>query len=241
MLLELYDPLVNLLNWEWLQKLTVGSIAIRLILAVICGGLIGAERSKKHMAAGFRTYILVCLGSAVAMMTNQFLSSLIPDSDGARLGAQVISGIGFLGAGTIILTSRNQIRGLTTAAGLWAVACIGLSIGIGCYTLSILSTAIILLIFVLLPSIEKLLSRKSLYFPVHIEFTCRQDMKEFLSYARSRGLKVSQIEHNPAYSASGLSVYTMVLYITDKTNRDHEAYLEDFSKLDYVKYIEEMK
>ena len=99
------------------------------------GGIVGVEREKKGRPAGLRTYMLVCSGSALVMMTNQYLAVCYPQVDVSRMASQVISGIGFLGAGTIILTGKNQVRGLTTAAGLWAVACLGLAIGIGFYSL----------------------------------------------------------------------------------------------------------
>ena len=131
------DPVVKFLG-DWLDDVSnIWTILIRLILAVIFGGIIGLERASKRHAAGFRTYILVCLGATLAMITNQFICEKSGQGDYARLGAQVISGIGFLGAGTILVTSKNQIKGLTTAAGLWACACMGLSIGIGYYTLAI--------------------------------------------------------------------------------------------------------
>ena len=238
-LLSIYDPLVKLLNLGFLEEINIGSIFIRLLLALICGGIIGVERAKKHMAAGFRTYILVCLGSAVAMLTNEFIAVKF-GSDPSRIGAQVISGIGFLGAGTIIVTSRNRIKGLTTAAGLWGCACIGLAIGSGFYTLAIISCILIILIFSFLPKIESLFTRKTSYFEIHIEFPSRTYLKNFLEYARQNGLKIVSIEHNPAYSASGLSVYSITLYILNKHNRKHTFYIESFSKLEYVNYVEEI-
>ena len=105
-----------------MEELNSVSIIARLCLAVLCGGIIGVERGRKGRPAGFRTHILVCLGSALAMMTNAYLIEYYGGGDPARLGAQVISGIGFLGAGTIIVTGRQQVKGLTTAAGLWASA-----------------------------------------------------------------------------------------------------------------------
>ncbi len=235
------DPIVRFLNFSWLTDLTLGSIFVRLILAIICGGVLGIERAKKHHSAGFRTYILVCLGSTIAMITNQFITESTGLGDGARLGAQVISGIGFLGAGTILVTSRNQIRGLTTAAGLWACACLGLAIGIGFYTLALLSFALIIIILSLLPIIESLLMSKSIYMELHIEFGNRKEMIQFLGYARSLGINVVSIEHNPAYSASGLSVYTMTLKLNKDFKKKHCELIELISKLDYVNYVEEIK
>jgi len=137
MFLNYVDPLIELFNWDKLADLNIFTVLFRLFLAVLCGGILGFERATKHHAAGFRTYILVCLGSTIAMLTNEFLTLSTNTGDPARLGAQVISGIGFLGAGTILITSRNQIKGLTTAAGLWGCACLGLSIGVGFYTVAI--------------------------------------------------------------------------------------------------------
>lgn len=122
------------------------------------------------------------------MMTNDFLSRVTESGDGARLGAQVISGIGFLGAGTILVTSRNQIRGLTTAASLWACACLGLAIGTGFYTLSIFSTIVITIVLAILPKIEELFTKRSLYFEIHIEFQTRENLKLFVNTVRQWGL-----------------------------------------------------
>lgn len=240
-LYEVVDPIIKGLHWEWLSDITFFSIGFRLILAVICGGVLGFERAKKHHAAGFRTYIIVCLGSAVAMMTNEFISRATNMGDGARLGAQVISGIGFLGAGTILVTSRNQIRGLTTAAGLWGCACLGLAVGVGFYTLAIFGTLVIAIVLAILPKIEHRFTKKSPYFEIHIEFETRENLKQFVNTTREMGFKIFSIENNPAYSSSGLSVYSIALKVNDKKLApDHKEILESFSKLGYVNYVEEI-
>ena len=119
------------------------SVSLRLILALLFGGIIGLERGSNRHPAGFRTHILVCVGAALAMMTNQFILQQFDTGDPARLGAQVITGVGFLGVGTILVTGRHKIKGLTTAAGLWASACLGLAIGIGFYSGAIVAALII--------------------------------------------------------------------------------------------------
>ena len=101
-------------------------MTIKLLLALFCGGLLGIEREQKKRPAGFRTYMLVCVGATLVMITNEFLGTRYAGIDPTRMGAQVISGIGFLGVGTIIVTGDNRVKGLTTAAGLWATACVGL-------------------------------------------------------------------------------------------------------------------
>ena len=131
--INIVDPIVKLFgeNGSWLANLSFGSIIVRLALAIILAGSIGIERAIKKHAAGLRTYILVCVASCMAMIADAFIVETYGTGDAARFGAQVISGIGFLGAGTILVTSRSQVKGLTTAAGLWAVACLGLTIGAG--------------------------------------------------------------------------------------------------------------
>ena len=116
-----------------LREITAVGIFVRIIVAMLLGGLIGLERGIKNRPAGFRTYMLVSIGACIVMLVNQYSYQATGAGDPTRMGAQVISGIGFLGAGTIIVTSHNQIKGLTTAAGLWASACVGLAAGIGLY------------------------------------------------------------------------------------------------------------
>ena len=125
-----------------LRALTYASMVLRILLAILLGGIIGMERGMKNRPAGLRTYMLVCLGACIVMLTNQYVYQTYGVGDPVRMGAQVISGIGFLGAGTIIVTSRNQIKGLTTAAGLWASACVGLAVGIGLYEVAILGSSL---------------------------------------------------------------------------------------------------
>ena len=113
------------------------------MLAVLCGGIIGIERAYKRRPAGFRTHILICIGAAITTLTSQYLYlNLHYFTDMARLGAQVVAGIGFIGAGTIIVTRQQRVKGLTTAAGLWTSAIIGLAFGGGFYEGGILATGV---------------------------------------------------------------------------------------------------
>lgn len=138
-------------------------VIIRLGLACVLGGLVGVERERNRHPAGLRTHILVCIGSALVMLCNLYIFEAFKGKtniDPARLGAQVISGIGFLGAGTI-LKEGITVRGLTTAASLWAVACIGISIGIGFYKGAALATFLVLVILIILSKFEHLLYGKT--------------------------------------------------------------------------------
>lgn len=140
-------------------------IVLRLLLAGLLGGLIGYEREHTNRPAGFRTHILVCMGAALVMVTSEFIFGKygeLTDVDPARLGAQVISGIGFLGAGTIIRDGFN-VRGLTTAASLWAVSCVGIAVGTGFYGGAIAATILIFLTLISLKKAEKHFTRKNRY------------------------------------------------------------------------------
>jgi putative Mg2+ transporter-C (MgtC) family protein len=130
-------------------------IIFKIVLAIILGGLIGLERESINRPAGFRTHILVCVGSALVMMISEYMFEIyhgIVNLDPARLGAQVISGIGFLGAGTIIRDGAN-VKGLTTAASLWVVACIGLAIGTGFYSAAIISSVMVYIVLITLKNL----------------------------------------------------------------------------------------
>lgn len=234
------DPLIDLINAEWLGKLTIWSILIRLALAVILGGVVGIERAAKRHAAGLRTYILVSLGAAIAMMTNEFLYNYFEGGDTARLAAQVISGIGFLGAGTIIISSRNRIKGLTTAAGLWATACTGISIGAGFYTLAILGTLTICLVLMFLPRFEYFVRDRARYIEYHIEFKGKDNIRDFIELARNEGIVVQSVEFNQAFSSEAVFSYSFILEKQFKDKRNHKAIIDEFAKLPYILFIEEL-
>ncbi|NMB97598.1 MAG: MgtC/SapB family protein [Clostridiaceae bacterium] len=143
----------------------------RLVLALMLGGIIGFEREIENRPAGFRTHILVCMGAALVMITSEYIyRELIPgrDVDLTRMGAQVISGIGFLGAGTIIREGFN-VKGLTTAASLWAVSCVGLAVGIGFIEGAVTATILIYITLIVLKKIEKHFSVKRQYKNIFIE------------------------------------------------------------------------
>ena len=148
--------------FDFAREMTTLSIAVRMIAAFLCGGLIGLEREFKRRTAGFRTHILIALGACIAILTNLYLyQAMHLYTDISRLGAQVIAGIGFIGAGTIIVTKRRRVKGLTTAAGLWTAAIIGLACGAGFLECAILATAMVLLAEMLLVRLEYALNTKA--------------------------------------------------------------------------------
>jgi putative Mg2+ transporter-C (MgtC) family protein len=237
------DPIAKLLG-TWLADINVWSIIVRLVLAVILSGIIGLERAVKRRAAGFRTYILVCVSSAIIMMTNQFIFESYGQGDIARLGAQAVSGIGFLCAGTIIITSRNRIQGLTTAAGLWASTCMGLAIGIGFYTMAIIGCIVIVLSLSLLVYIETNIREHLSSFEIQVELVSSEKLQDFLKELRDHSFHVIAISKNIAYSGSNLTGYTMTL-IKDLTKKDHHKKfhkdaIQWIQSIEYVNYVEEL-
>lgn len=151
----------------------VVEVILRLLLSVGLGGVIGYERENTNRPAGFRTHILVCAGAALVMVTSEFIFkkySGLTNIDPTRLGAQVVSGIGFLGAGTIIRDGFN-VRGLTTAASLWAVSCVGIAAGAGFYSGAIVATVFIFLTLITLKKAERLFSKRNRYRTFIVEAT----------------------------------------------------------------------
>lgn len=170
------------------------TIVVRLLLSVILGGVIGFERGRAGRPAGLRTHILVCLGSALAIMTNQYVCQVYGTGDPTRMAAQVISGIGFLGAGTIIVTGRHQVKGLTTAAGLWATACMGLAIGIGFYKAAIFACFLIAFATIVLHRFDNMMLSKSKVLDLYIEINKATPMSAVLDQIKAFDLIIDSIE-----------------------------------------------
>ena len=177
-----------------LRDLTYTEIATRIILSVLFGGILGMERGMKNRGAGLRTYMLVCLGSCVVMMTNQFLYQSYQSGDPARLGAQVINGIGFLGAGTIIVTKRNQIKGLTTAAGLWTSAIVGLALGGGFYEGGIAVSVLVLLAELVFSRLEYRILDNVPEINLYMEYSDKDCLENVLQLLRQNRLSISNME-----------------------------------------------
>ncbi|MFV0502605.1 MAG: MgtC/SapB family protein [Lachnospirales bacterium] len=168
---------------------------VRILLATFLGALIGLERGRKHRPAGLRTHTLVCVASALVMVTNEQLILQYGYGDPTRMGAQVISGIGFLGAGTILTDRQNRVRGLTTAAGLWASACIGLAIGGGFYTGGILGTILILIIFTKFMDVEQHFIRRGRVMDLYVSFDGARNLNNFISELTSYDCKIISFEY----------------------------------------------
>ena len=178
-----------------LRDITTVSVLVRLFFAVLCGGAIGIEREHKRRTAGFRTHILICLGAAMTTMISQFLLyNMHLYTDIGRLGAQVIAGIGFIGAGTIIVTKRRQVKGLTTAAGLWTCAIIGLAIGAGYFEAALLSTIIILLAEIFFSRFEYWVLENAKNINIYVEYTGNENLDSVIRLLKSYRVVIIDLE-----------------------------------------------
>lgn len=181
--------------FDGLRDITMLSVTVRMLLAVLCGGLIGLERAYKRRPAGFRTHILICLGASMTTMTSQFLYlNMHYYTDMARLGAQVIAGIGFIGAGTIIVTRQQRVKGLTTAAGLWAAAIIGLAIGGGFYEGGLCGTIIVLLAELYFSELEYRILDHAPEINLYMEYRDKECLDRVLYLFRISRLKLQNME-----------------------------------------------
>jgi putative Mg2+ transporter-C (MgtC) family protein len=176
------------------------------------------------------------------MITNQYLSELFPGSDPARMGAQVISGIGFLGVGTIIITRDRQVRGLTTAAGLWASACMGLAIGIGFYTGALIGVAFIFIVTTAMHRLDIELIRRSRAMDIYIELTDSSYIYMILDHLRESKIKVTYMEvMRPKYDSQNQNPkIALLLSLFLPTRKIHYELLSKFSEIEYVVFVEEV-
>lgn len=221
------------------HEITREAVVLRIVTALVVGGLIGFERGMKNRPAGLRTYMLVCVGSCLVMMTNQYIYQFTGAGDPMRLGAQVVSGIGFLGAGTIIVTRHNQIKGLTTAAGLWASAGTGLALGIGFYEAAITAAVTIFIILVVLQRLDIQMHRKISVLDIYVEMLNTVPLSTFTQNLQSIDLQIKEIQFEPKETQKG-DTWAIIVTLKSKKREDHILLMERIQKLDGIVYLEEL-
>ena len=177
-----------------LREMTALSVGLRMLLAVALGAVIGLERSAKNRPAGFRTHILVCLGAATAAMTGLYIVlKLEMLSDVSRISAQVISGLGFIVAGTIVVTKKTSIKGLTTAAGLWTTGIIGLAAGSGYYELALIATILVLLAETVFFDVGQKIKHQPEY-TVEVHYNAKTSLDNVLRYCKDNGMTIVNLK-----------------------------------------------
>ena len=236
-MMNLHDPIAQLLG-SWAAEINVWSALLRIALAILCSAIIGCERATKRHAAGLRTFMLACLASAIAMMVDQSLGGGVP-----IVSAAAVIGVAIISSNSILYSSRSQIKGLTTSMGLWAIVALGLAIGAGLYALALIGFGALLCCLSLFPPFEAYLKDRSNHFEVHLELKDRRNLQDFVTTIRRLGLRIDDIESNPAYLNSGLSVYSISVTIVSpelKKYKRHDEIIEALRSLDYVYFIDEL-
>lgn len=226
-------------TFDPVKALYYGEVAMKLLLAVLCGGVIGLERGRKGRPAGFRTHVLVCLGAALAMMTNEFIVLQHGGGDPTRMAAQVVSGIGFLGAGTILVTGRKQVKGLTTAASLWASACLGLAIGSGFYVAALAGGILIWAVNSLLHRLEEPIHDSAKVITIYVEIQDVRAVRRILEFAREQEIRVSDMELIRQEELEGISM-GMTANLRLMRHMDHQKLHRELEELEDVEFIEFM-
>ena len=226
-------------------KITVVDIVLRLLGAVIVGFAVGAQRARTSHPAGIRTHILVALGSCVVMVTSCILYEQTiavfgtTPSDPARLGAQVINGIGFLGAGTIIVTGKQEVKGLTTAAGLWASACMGLAIGAGFYECVLIAFAMIFLSIRLFPIVDAYIQENARDINLYLEFNSMDDVSTIINQLKAQNVQIYDIDIERNRSGEQLHP-SSIFSIRLNEKIPHTQLLSELAGLDCLCVIEEL-
>ncbi len=240
--MTIVDPIAKLLG-EWSCDLTLGSILLRIALSILLSAVIGCERSSKRHAAGLRTFILVSLATTCSMLLDVFLNEQFGVTF-QLISAGSVVGIAIITVNSILYSSRNQIKGLTTSVGLWACAILGLTVGAGFYTVTAVMFVALLCSLSLFPKFEVYLKNRSNHFEVHLELKDISYLQNFVTTIRELGMKIDDIESNPAYLHSGLSVYSISISISSeelKKYKTHTEIIEALRSLDYIYHIEEMR
>lgn len=224
---------------DYFYNINIFSVSLRLFLALIFSGIIGLERGANRHPAGFRTHILVCVGAALAMMTNQFIVETMNTGDPARLGAQVITGVGFLGVGTILVTGRHKIKGLTTAAGLWASACLGLALGIGFYSGACVAAIVIFVSLTLLPKVENHFYRNSRVIDLYLEVDTIEHFKAITKYVRTidSSFYETHLSQTPPVTAGGISFH---ISLRLPKGISHNEAIANLERMEGVYLVEEI-
>lgn len=225
----------------YLRDVNTISIMLRMTMAMLFAGLIGVERGRKRRPAGFRTHILVCVGATLIMVTSQYMVDIMGvDMDISRMGAQVISGIGFLGVGTIIVVGRNQVKGLTTAAGLWVCACMGLAIGVGFYEGALITCLFVMGVMSGLQRLDKYVQSHSKVINIYVEVEDMNALTNLLRYLKSEEVVVSDLEVQRISSIEGMQEMSAMMTLTLCQRCPHKITLGELDKLEGIRFLEEI-
>ena len=225
---------------EIAQGWSLEALIIRMFWAMLVGTLIGIDREMKNRSAGIKTHVLVCIGAALVMMTSQYIQVAFPEvkADLNRIGAQVISGVGFLGVGTIIVTGKNQVRGLTTAAGLWACACCGLAVGIGFIEGTVIALIFIMFTLKVLNLLDVSIHKNAKILDIYLEFENNKAVRQFTEDMHGLEVKISGFElAKSQIKGEGPSA---IISLTVDDRKLRPVMLDTLRAMEYIRYAEEL-
>ena len=213
---------------KYLQEFNTVSVLVRLLLAIVLGGFIGLERSKNGRAAGLRTHILVCLGATIASMTGVYINSYYGAGDVSRIAAQVISGIGFVSAGTILIRNKSTVIGLTTAACIWAVGTIGIAIGYGFYEAAIIGALLMFFVTSVLNALDSKLRHDMREISIYIEFIDAKLVNQTIAEIKKDNIEIESLSVNKAQCQlpNGVGV-ELLIHISKK--KDVDAFIAELN------------
>ena len=221
-----------------LSAWTEQNVILRMVAALVLGALIGIDRGAKRRGGGARTDAAVCLGAAMVVMTGQYMEMRYQGTtDVARMASQVVSRVGFLGAGSIIV-SRHQVKGLTSAAGIWVCACIGLAVGIGFVDGAIIATLILLSGLHILPIVEARVYKHSRYMVLQVEAAEGGTSIELMRKLKADGCIVDLFEVEKA--GTNVSSFTIALTVRIPHRLNREQYVESLMKIKGILSVDSM-
>ena len=215
-MLKLFDPL---------RDITLLSIIFRMFLAFLCGMIVGLERSAKNRPAGFRTHMLVCVAAASASLTGHYMYlHLQMPADLSRIGASVIQGLGFIGAGTIIMTNKQTVKGLTTAAGLWTTGICGLAIGAGFYEGAIIATGVVVLIATVITNLGSNIKRSS-SFSIDLHYDNKSTLTHIMRYCKDHSFAITNLQITGVEGNS--EEYSAMMSLRQDSGMDFDVLLDN--------------
>ena len=227
--------------FDFIREMNLLAITGRLVLAVICGGVIGLEREVRRRSAGFRTHILICMGSAITILTNLYLYQVMHlYTDISRMGAQVIAGVSFVGAGTIIVTRRHRVKGLTTAAGLWTASIIGLACGAGYAECAIFATMMVMLAELVLIRVEYRYVKLSRDVNLYVEYSMPITIQRLVRLLRTEKIPMNDMEVNRIADGDGSFRYSAILTIQVTREELEQKIIRLFEETEDVLAVEKL-
>ena len=234
------DFLAHLIG-EWSETINIASTALKTVLAILMAVILGCERSRNRHAASLRTFIVLSIGSMFAGIGDVYFITVLHVGF-SFLSAAVFIGISVITANTIIFSSKNQIMGLTTSVSMWSMSIVSAMLGFGLYGSALIGFAALMIGLLGFSKMEVYIKDKSNHFEIHLELKSRGSLQDFIAMAREFGLKIDNLELNPAYANSGLSVYTVKFTVVGKALRkkSHSDIIEALSVLDCVYHIEKL-